>query len=436
MAEAQGLELVARVSPGCPQVVVGDESRFRQVVVNLLSNAVKFTFSGEVVLLARAGVVEVDGESRLRTVVEVRDTGIGIPADQISRLFQPFSQITSSENRSHGGTGLGLAISRSLARTMSGDLTVTSDVGVGSTFTFTALLGVVPTPGPSPSRNAAGPVAGSRVLVVDDNASSRAMLHELLESWGLTAIEVASGLEALQLLSDGDGVDVVVIDLEMPGMDGLELAVALRRLPDARRAPVILLAGLHRRTSPVDLSSVQAVVTKPVRSGVLLGKLRDALAPPAAAADAVPAAGASRAAGRSRQLRVLLVEDNIVNQRVGRLMLDKLGHDVDLAGDGQEAVTAVRAKRYDVVLMDLQMPRVDGLEATRRAEHSDDQHPYIVAMTANAYQDDVKACQAAGMNDFLSKPVRVDDLAAALARVPDLAADAPRGGPDQGAVHT
>ncbi len=424
LANAQGLELVARVSPECPQTVVGDESRFRQVVVNLLSNAVKFTPRGEVVLSAQAETVQVDETSHLRTVVKVRDTGIGIPDDQIGRLFQPFSQIAPADSSRRGGTGLGLAISRSLAQAMDGDLVVTSAVGSGSTFTFTALMGAVPATEPSSAAGSVGALAGSRVLVVDDNASSRSMLHELFDGWGATSTEATSGSEALQLLSDGGSVDVVVADLEMPGMDGLELASALRRLPDSRRPPVILLAGVHRRTSPVDFSLVHAVVTKPVRSGILLQKLRDGLAASTAVTEAESAPEPREAAESQRQLRVLVAEDNPVNQRVAQLMLTKLGHDIDLAGDGHEAVIAVRASPYDVVLMDVQMPGVNGLEAALqiRMEHADNR-PYMVAMTANAYQDDREACQAAGMDDFLAKPVRLADLKAALARVPSVAVD-------------
>jgi CheY-like chemotaxis protein len=313
---------------------------------------------------------------------------------------------------------------------MDGDLEVVSELGAGSTFTFTAVVQASPDSEPDPSAGFAEGLSGRSVLVVDDSAASRAMLHELLASWGLVATAFASGPEALRWLSQGNGADVVLADLDMPEMDGLQLASALHQLPAAVRVPVILLAGLHRTSPQVDRSPVRAVVSKPVRSGALLGKLVDALAAPSAANRHAPTPPEPSEAREGRKLRVLLAEDNLVNQRVGQLMLAKLGHDVDLADTGLAAVQAIRAHRYDVVLMDLQMPQLDGFEATRRirAEQADDHQPFIVALTANAYQDDWEACRAAGMDKFLAKPVRVCDLKNVLDQVPGASAE---GSPDE-----
>ncbi|HEX8510467.1 MAG TPA: PAS domain S-box protein, partial [Propionibacteriaceae bacterium] len=380
VADDQGLELVTLLSSDCPRLVVGDVTRFRQVIVNLLANAVKFTPSGEVAVTVDAEQLteHLDGPYLLN--VSVRDTGGGIAADRLSKLFEPFTQADSSDTRIYGGTGLGLAISRRLAQAMKGDLAVVSELGTGSTFTFTAVLaGAVDQPSDASSGSAA-PLAGRRVLVVDDNAASREMLGSLLSGWGMSCAHASHAAEALRLLVGGADFDAVLVDLEMPGMDGLQLAARIRGLPT--QLPLILMTGLHSSAEAVQRHLVDATVTKPIRSGALLVKLLTILAP-----DQLPATVAATAGGRGSEesippapLQILLAEDNVVNQRVAQLMLSRLGHAVDTVDNGRDALAAVQSRHYDVVLMDLQMPQMGGLEATRRirAELTADSQPRII----------------------------------------------------------
>jgi CheY-like chemotaxis protein len=375
----------------------------------------------------------------VRIAVSVRDTGIGIPADRLDRLFRSFSQVDSSTTRTYGGTGLGLAISRRLAEAMDGDLTVESEPGVGSTFTFTAVLGVPADRPPAARVAAAADLAGSSVLVVDDNATNRRVLQFMLQNWDMTCTSVASPTAALELLSSGDPAatfDLAVLDMDLPEMTGAELAVAMRRLPAGRDLPLVLLSSLQWRPSPEHLALFAAALTKPAKSNVLREKLLAALVtggnsqvspsppppipqplPPPLPLPVLPPLSGSEA-DADAPLRVLLAEDNLVNQRVAQLMLAKLGHRVDTVSNGLEAVEAVRRAPYDVVLMDVQMPQLDGMEATRRIRGTPvrGQHPRIVAVTASVLPEDRAACLAAGMDAYLRKPIRIPELAAVLFR--------------------
>ncbi len=419
-ASAKGLELVVDVAPTCPAVLVGDATRLRQVLVNLLSNAVKFTEQGEVVVRVET---EPQPSSRVLLSIAVRDTGVGIPADRLDRLFRSFSQVDSSTTRLHGGTGLGLAISRRLAQAMGGDVVVTSRPGEGSVFTFMALLAVGV---PAQAAPAALPaLAGRVVLVVDDNATNRQVLRLQLQHLGTTCVDVASAAQALQAVRSGRRFDVAVLDMQMPDMDGVELARALAAEPAAAHLPLVLLTSLQWLPTAEQRALFAAVLTKPARSALLRQRLEAVLGQQDA-----PAA-APRPAQR---LRILLAEDNVVNQKVTRLMLDRLGHRVDIVGNGAEAVEALQRVRYDVVFMDVHMPEMDGLEATRRirAELPADAQPYIVALTASVLVEDRAACLAAGMDAHLTKPTRPHEITAVLAARHPLAL-APPGpaGPDR-----
>jgi signal transduction histidine kinase/DNA-binding response OmpR family regulator len=428
-ATRKGLELLTHVDAECPEVLVGDVTRFRQVIVNLLSNAVKFTDEGEIVVevtrrdpppVSDAAPGARPGSDRVQVQVAVRDTGIGIPADRMDRLFQSFSQVDASTTRIYGGTGLGLAISRRLAQAQGGDLRVDSRPGHGSTFTFTAVMAAAAQRRPV-SEQEQRQLAGRRVLLVDDHPTRRRFLDQLMQQWDLHCVQAATAAEALTQLSAGPQIDIAVLDLDLPGMDGEDLASQLRQRPADRSLPLLLLTGLERRPTPGQEAVFSAVLTKPVRAKSLRAELLRALAPAGALEHGTGTSGGRRAADRERDpdgdatgarpLRVLLADDNAVNQLVARTMLTKLGHRVDTVGDGREAVEAARSGTYDVILMDIQMPHLDGLEATRRirAQGRPDR-PVIVAMTASVLAEDKAACFAAGMDTFLSKPVRIEEL--------------------------
>ncbi|PPK94175.1 signal transduction histidine kinase [Kineococcus xinjiangensis] len=417
-ASAKGLELIGHIDESTPAMLRGDAARVRQILVNLLSNAVKFTERGEVALTVTGERLSEAAQGPVRLRVAVRDTGIGIPADRMDRLFRSFSQVDSSTTRHYGGTGLGLVISRRLATAMGGDLEVDTLVGVGSTFTFAVVLPEAPdTRGPQQQHESAA-LTGRTALIVDDNATNRRVLSLQMQGWGMSCTDVSSAAEALALIAGGRQFDIAVLDMHMPGTNGEQLASALRELPAGRDLPLVLLTSVHWRADPNRPPLFDAVLTKPTRGTVLRERVQ-ALTLTAAAQDAsspqrAADARAEESASRRgrRELQVLLAEDNLVNQKVAQLMLAKLGHRVDTVDNGREAVEATRRKDYDVVLMDLHMPVMDGLEATRRirAEVAATRQPRIVAVTASVLMEDRAACTGAGMDDYLSKPVRARDL--------------------------
>jgi CheY-like chemotaxis protein/HPt (histidine-containing phosphotransfer) domain-containing protein/anti-sigma regulatory factor (Ser/Thr protein kinase) len=397
-----------------PAGIVGDAERLRQVLLNLLSNAVKFTEQGEVVVLVGAEPVRA-GRHRLR--IAVRDTGIGIPVDRMERLFTSFSQIDTSTTRRYGGTGLGLAISKRLVELMGGKMRVKSQEGKGSTFQIqlTADEAEVPpriTPGAGLPQ-----LAGQRVLVVDDNATNREIVTRHARSWGMEPVAVAKPIDALALIEAGEPFDVAVLDMLMPDMDGLALAREIRRHPDRRELPLLLVTSLGRLPRAQSASDFSAQLAKPIKASQLFNALVAALArraeEPYAAESAVD--GDEPAAS---PLRILLAEDNAVNQKVALALLGQLGYRADVAWNGLEALAALERHPYDVVLMDVQMPELDGLDATRQicARWSPEARPRIIAMTANALLEDREECFAAGMDDYVAKPIRPEELAQALTR--------------------
>ncbi len=410
------LDLISHVDSACPRSVVGDIHRLRQVLVNLLSNALKFTAEGEVLVTITPTEVAVGAEPAEGTVALtfcVRDTGIGIPADRMDRLFESFSQVDASTTRLYGGSGLGLAISRAIIEAMGGTVSVTSTVGVGSTFCFSLMLETAADHVEPPAAGESVRLAGSRALLVDDNETNRRILRLQLEGAGMQCIDVSGGADALTVLAEGARFDVAVLDMHMPGMDGQQLAARIRALPGTR-LPLVLLTSLGSR--PATAGPFDAFHTKPIRAAALRATVADLLAAPATAAAAPSTAAAAPEPVVERALRILLAEDNTVNQTVGRLMLASLGHTTDIARNGQEALDAALSTPYDVVLMDIHMPLMDGLEATRaiRARLPAHQRPQIIAMTASSLAEDRRACAAAGMQGYLLKPVRREHLIVAL----------------------
>ncbi len=403
-----------------PAAISGDVTRLRQILLNLLSNAVKFTEAGEVVLTVSAKPARAN---HVELTFTVRDTGIGLTAEAMNRLFQSFSQADSSTTRKYGGTGLGLAISRRLAELMGGRMWAQSDgPGKGSTFLFTVDAPVADLPA-SRRRDFLGeqPVlAGKRVLVVDDNATNRRVLSLQTGKWGMAARATGSPQEALDWLDTGEDFDLAILDMHMPEMDG----VALARLIRKRRAilPLVLFTSLGRREVGDAEQLFAAYLTKPIRQSHLFDTLmglvtHDAAPRPAPAADK-PLLDVGQAA--RHPLRILLAEDNVVNQKLALRLLQQMGYRADLASNGIEAIESVERQAYDVVLMDVQMPEMDGLEASRQitARWPAGARPRIVAMTANAMQGDREMCLAAGMDDYLTKPIRVERLVEALNDAP------------------
>jgi signal transduction histidine kinase/DNA-binding response OmpR family regulator/tetratricopeptide (TPR) repeat protein len=400
-----------------PAAVKGDVTRLRQVLLNLLSNAVKFTERGEVVLSVSAGLAERRPKA-VELRFEVRDTGIGLSEAGLARLFQSFSQADASTTRKYGGTGLGLAISKRLAELMGGRIWAHSDgPGQGARFGFTVVVPLAELPA-AHRRSFIGQqpaLQGLRLLVVDDNATNRRVLALQTARWGMVPQDCAVPEDALRWVQQGQPFDLAIVDMHMPGMDGLELARALRRA--APKLPLVLFSSLGRKEAGDNEGLFNAYLAKPLRQSQLFDTLATLLG-----SDAAPKKGDSSqpkldaALAQRHPLRILLAEDNVVNQKLALRLLQRMGYRADVAANGVEAIESLARQPYDVVLMDVQMPEMDGLEATRRIVQRwpGGTRPRIVAMTANAMQGDRETCLAAGMDDYLTKPIRVEELVRAL----------------------
>jgi PAS domain S-box-containing protein len=424
-AHSKGLELVMSIPARLQRHVKGDPSRIRQVLVNLVSNAVKFTERGEVVIS-----VEVTGTSgRHQTLKwQVRDTGVGIRADAQARLFSAFMQADGSTTRRYGGTGLGLAICKRLVSLMGGDIGFESTPGKGTTFWFTLTLerqaGL-----PRPVER--GSLDGTRVLVIDDNQTNRTILHRQLAAWGIRDGSAASGPDALSELrreaAAGDPYQLVILDMQMPDMDGVDVARAIKADPALRHTLIVILTSLAYHPDDVDLQriGIAAYLTKPVKQSRLYDCLATVLGDRGGSLQPVAVRPAGRTVTRvSAGLagrRVLVAEDNPVNQKVALRLLEKLGVRAEAVGNGLEVLESLARSTYDVILMDCQMPELDGYETSqkirqREQAHGGGQRQYIIAVTAHALEGDRERCLAAGMDDYVSKPIRIDKLTEVLER--------------------
>jgi PAS domain S-box-containing protein len=444
-AHKKGLELACQFAPEVPDALVGDPGRLGQIIINLVGNAIKFTDEGEVVLSVRIAEGRAADSSREIAVDDrgtadrqqaddfvalcfaVSDTGPGIPRDKQARLFQPFTQADSSTTRQFGGTGLGLTIAKRLVELMSGRIWLESEPGRGSTFSFTACFGRG-VDGPHSAGVDLAAVRGLSVLTVDDNTTNRLILREILTRWEMIPTLAENAAEALAAMEKaaaaGSPFAVVLSDVMMPGLDGFQLAERITQVPGLAGTPVILLSSADRQRDSARCrhAGVSAYLSKPVKQSELLDAILKAIGP--AEKDALAEIlgrdhrRPSRSHCSSHSLHILLVEDNATNQMLAVTLLEKAGHTVKTAQNGREALAAVEFCSFDVVLMDVQMPEMDGFEATariREREHRTGEHTPIVAMTAHAMKGDRQRCALAGMDGYITKPILAEELYKALA---------------------
>jgi signal transduction histidine kinase/HPt (histidine-containing phosphotransfer) domain-containing protein len=434
-AAEKKLDLAYIVDDVIPKILVSDVTRLRQILVNLIGNAVKFTHQGEVVIevapAARGARAFEPGREHDTDVIRhpeewllhfsVRDTGIGIPLERQNRLFKSFQQVDASTTRHYGGTGLGLAISKRLTELMGGKIWVESDAGKGATFHFTIVARAAAATAPPGWQSVQPQLVGKRLFVVEENQTNRRIILHRAEQWGMIVQAAATSNEALKILGQGTAFDAAILDLQLPDVDGLALANEIRNHAYGRYLPLLLLSSVRLRGDdprPAN-AGISVFVYKPIRPAQLLDALcrslciqiqREKKAPLAPALDADFA--------RKLPLRLLLADDNPINQKVGLSVLNKLGYRADIANNGLEVLLALEQKAYDILFLDVQMPEMDGLEAARRIceRWPAEKRPRIIAMTGNALMGDREKCLQAGMDDYISKPVRIGDLQAALER--------------------
>ena len=463
-AAEKGLELAYLVEPQTPKTVMGDVTRLRQILVNLLSNAVKFTETGEVVVSVTARIGSGEWEvgrwvpEEIRSEAEqcpryeiqfaVKDTGIGIPLDRMDRLFKSFSQVDSSTTRQYGGTGLGLAISKRLCEMMGGRIWVETQVGQGSTFFFTVIAEAVYGLLQDELGSCQPHLTGKRLLIVDDNATNRENLSLIAQAWGISTCSAQSGLEALDWLSQGESFDLVILDMQMPDMDGLVLAAEIHSSPEYQEMPLVMLTSIGKSAIDNQAGNFAAWLQKPVKQSQFYNVLSSIFSDQPLTARQVNSASSyselhslndpgtrkinqqyspsvlsatgyqSNSQLAQLSLRILLAEDHPVNQKMALLLLQRIGYRADVASNGLEVLEALHRQQYDVVLMDMQMPKMDGLNATRHIcqEWPFGLRPRIIAMTANAMLGDREQCLEAGMDDYITKPIRVEELIRALSK--------------------
>ena len=422
-AAEKNLELVASVDKSVPPTVLGDATRIRQVLINLIGNAVKFTDAGEV--QANIALTSQSDDGRLNICFTVRDTGLGIPPEKAERLFKPFSQVDASTTRRFGGTGLGLAICKSLVDLMGGEIHVESEgqPGKGSLFQFTLPMAVAAAPVPDYLHRSHPLLAGKHVLIVDDNATNLRVLALQLEAWDMDCIACNEPLTALATAGRAGKLDLAILDMSMPGMDGLELARAFKASPEGKKLPLILLSSIG--TATLESSLFIRRITKPAKPAELYEALLHAIGEKSVSpVQTMSLANGPESSQRTAPvplpqappLAILLAEDSMVNVKVALRLLERLGQSADVRGDGLAALHALKQKHYDIILLDTGMPVMDGFVTAKtiRSDFPPENQPYIIAVTAAAMTGDREKCLAAGMDDYLAKPIRLDELARAI----------------------
>ncbi len=412
-AHKKQVELAWAVDPAIPDHLVGDSVRLRQVLVNLVGNSIKFTDEGEVVVNVRQLSTSAQG---LRLEFEVRDTGIGIATDKLDTVFEQFEQADKSTTRKYGGTGLGLTIASRLVKMMAGDISVTSKLGQGTAFVFTADFQAPDEDWEEPPSIDYRPLAGIHVLIVDDNMTNRRILVDNLNNWGMVPIAAASGAEGIRILNSSERADLirlVLSDVHMPEMDGYDMVEHIRK---TNPLPVIMLtSGVRPEDQARGVAlKVNACLTKPVKQSELLNAIATVVGIHSRSINRPKLAAAAKS------LHILLAEDSLPNQKLALGLLGRWGHTVSVANNGEECLSLWRAEDFDVILMDVEMPKLDGLETTkviRREESLTGSHIPIIAMTAKAMSGDREACLRVGMDDYVSKPIRQKEFEAALQNV-------------------
>ncbi|MDB9529317.1 response regulator [Oscillatoria sp. CS-180] len=423
-ATEKELELAYKIDFAVPKKVIGDITRLRQVLVNLLNNAVKFTQDGEVfaeVTLVSASPTHQDDSPPAECEIQfsVRDTGIGIPSEKMNRLFMPFSQVDSSITRKYGGTGLGLIICKQLVDLMGGRIWVESIVGQGTTFSFTIRVQPTVTTNQDELLILQKKLMHKHVLIVDDNAINREILASQVENWGMQSQTVTSGAEALELLEHNHNIDIAIFDMQMPEMDGLSLAEKTHALSKWRNLPLVMLTSVN--TYGLDNDKIEAhfsaFLNKPVKQSLLFNTLVEILSIEATKVRYQETSPPTTLQPLVEQLplKILVAEDNTVNQKLALLLLERIGYRADIAANGIEAIEALKRQDYDVILMDVNMPEMDGITATQKIRQQwQTRCPHIIAVTANAMQGDREECLQAGMDGYISKPIRLEELIQAL----------------------
>ncbi len=435
-ANEKKIDMAYQIDPNTPTEFIGDSARVRQILINLLSNAVKFTETGEVVVSVATAtmpppVISGDHDEPSRTTrhmlqISVKDTGIGIPESHVDRLFTPFSQADASMTRRHGGTGLGLVICKRLVEMMDGSIWVESEHGTGSTFHFTITLDTNrkhdETEPPSYLVKQQSHLQGKHILIVKNESATRDVLGQWISEWGMIPHMMASGQETLKELHEGRAFDAILLDVATEDMDGMKIAQAIRSCAAGRHLPIVLMVFTRGWAEVAQTSDVRFTSTliKPVK----LPHLYNAIATPFRKPTTKPLNLPKRRPhtmidthlGEANPLRILLAEDNAMNQKVALRLLERMGYQADVAANGLEAINAIKHQHYDVILMDVQMPEMDGIEATQRIRETitNEDQPHIIAMTAHAMEGDREWCLSAGMNDYVSKPVQVRELMEAL----------------------
>jgi len=411
--KASQIDLVYQIDHLVPSQIIGDPMRLRQILINLVSNAMKFTNKGEVFISVKIASRETEN---LKLQFSIRDTGIGIPADKLDKLFKAFSQVDSSTTRKYGGTGLGLAISEKLVKLMGGEINVVSEVGIGTTFSFT----IKSKAGLKAQRNYVqlnpAELKGKHILVVDDNATNRDILQTQLKQWNFVPVIAESGARALEILLSNERVDLIISDMNMPVMNGVQLAKKIRKKqPDL---PIILLSSMGNEKSRSEAHLFSAILTKPTRHQVLYKHITEQLKTKGAVTKEIEPVKSQFSTDFAKQypMSILIAEDNLVNQKLAKHILNKMGYDPDISINGHEALNAMTVKKYDMIFMDVQMPEMDGLEATRFIRENMEHQPVIIAMTANAMPEDKELCLKTGMDDYLSKPMKIADIMDVLER--------------------